>query len=84
VGVGFLPNFQHPLAVKLCIVPQKSFFGGARTSSRSSITVISVVGLGFHPPPRGGQNVEFFVCLSYMLLNVRVCAPDFAMKAARR
>ena len=34
------------------------------------------------------KNVEFFclfvclsVCLSVTLLNVRVCAPDFAMKA---
>ena len=34
------------------------------------------------------KNVEFFylsvclfVCLSVALLNVRVCAPDFAMKA---
>ena len=33
------------------------------------------------------KNVEFFlsvclsVCLSVPLLNVRVCAPDFAMKA---
>jgi len=36
----------------------------------------------------GGKNVEFFVCLSVCLfvcpsrfVNVRVCAPDFAMKA---
>jgi len=31
------------------------------------------------------KNVEFFVCLSVclsvMLLNVRVCAPDFAIKS---
>ena len=30
------------------------------------------------------KNVEFFclsVCLSVTLLSVRVCAPDFAMKA---
>jgi len=31
------------------------------------------------------KNVEFFVCLfvclSVTLLNVRVCSPDFAMKA---
>jgi len=43
----------------------------------------SLVGIGFHPPP-GAKNVEFFylfVCLSVTLLNVRVCAPDFAMKA---
>jgi len=32
------------------------------------------------PATRSAKNVEFF-CLSVMLLNVRVCAPDFAMKA---
>jgi len=26
-------------------------------------------------------SVSLFVCLSVTLLNVRVCAPDFAMKA---
>ena len=49
----------------------------------------------YHPAKFGGdrispaagvaKNVEFFVCmsvcLSVTLLNVRVCAPDFAMKA---
>jgi len=41
-------------------------FGGARIS------------------PRVAKNVEFFclsVCPSVTILNVRVCAPDFAMKA---
>ena len=27
------------------------------------------------------KNVEFFVCLSVTFMNVRVCAPDFAIKA---
>ena len=41
-------------------------FGGARIS----------------PAARAAKNVEFLsVCLSVTLLNVRVCAPDFAMKA---
>ena len=42
-------------------------FGGARIS----------------PAAGAAKNVEFFlsVCLSITLLNVRVCAPDFAMKA---
>ena len=42
-------------------------FGGARIS----------------PAAGAAKNVEFFlsVCLSVTLLNVRVCAPDFAMKA---
>ena len=47
-------------------------FGGARISPAAVVA----------------KNVEFFcqsvclfVCLSVTLLNVRVCAPDFAMKA---
>jgi len=39
-------------------------FGGARTCARSSITVPSLVGLGFHPP-RGPKTSSFLsVCLS--------------------
>ena len=54
--------------------------------SRSSITVPSLVGLGFHPPPGWPKTLSFlsvclFVCLFVTLLNVRDCAPDFAMKA---
>ena len=44
-------------------------FGGARLS----------------PAAGAAKNVEFFclsVCLSVTLLNVRDCAPDFAMKAS--
>jgi len=42
-------------------------FGGAWTS----------------PATGAAENVEFFlfVCLSVTLLNVRVCVPDFAVKA---
>ena len=44
-------------------------FGGARISPAAGVA----------------KNVEFLVCLSVCLsvtlLNVRVCAPDFAMKA---
>jgi len=44
-------------------------FGGARIS----------------PAAGAAKNIEFFaclfVCLSVTLLNVRDCAPDFAMKA---
>jgi len=39
-------------------------FRGARTCSRSSITIPSLVWLGFHPPPGWRKNVEFFVCPS--------------------
>ena len=38
------------------------FFGGARTCSRSSITMPSLVGLGFHRR-RGGQKRWVFLCL---------------------
>jgi len=48
-----------------------------------------LVGLGFHPPPGLPKTLSFLsvclsVCLSVSLfvtlLNVRDCAPDFAMK----
>jgi len=43
-------------------------------------------GAGISPAAGAAKNVEFFVCLfvclSVTLLNVRVCAPDFAMKAS--
>ena len=40
-------------------------------------------GAPISPAAGVAKNVEFFVsvCLSVTLLNVRVCAPDFAMKA---
>ena len=42
-----------------------------------------LVGLGFHPPPGRPKTLSFLsvVCLSVTLWNVRVCAPDFAVKA---
>jgi len=45
------------------------------------MTMPSLVGLGFHPPPGWPKTLSFFVSLSVTLLNVRDCAPDFAMKA---
>ena len=53
------PNFQRPLAAKLCVRRQK-VFGGSRTCSRSSVTVPILVGLGFHPLP-GGQKRRVFL-----------------------
>jgi len=40
-------------------------------------------GLGFHSPPGWPKTLSFClsVCLSVTLLNVRDCAPDFAVKA---
>ena len=82
--VWLSPNFQRPLAAKLCVRPQTFWrckntlevlyhhakFGGARISLAAGVD----------------KNVEFLsvclsVCLSVTLLNIRVCAPDFAMKA---
>jgi len=81
-GVWLSPNFQRPLTAKLCVRPQEfqrcknvievlnhhAKFGGARISPAAGAT----------------KNVEFFVCLFVCLfvklLNVRDCAPDFAMK----
>ena len=43
--------------------------------------MLSLVGLGFHPPPVRPKTLRFLsVCLSVTLLNVRDCAPDFTMK----
>jgi len=58
-------------------------FRGARTCSRSSITVPSLVGLGF-TGRRGSQKRKSFfrlsVCLFVTLLKVRDYAPNFVMK----
>jgi len=39
-------------------------FRSTRTCLRSSITMPSLVGLGFHPPPGWPKTLSFFVCLS--------------------
>jgi len=44
------PKFSVPPSGKT-MRPTPKRFGGARTCSRSSITMPSLVGLGFHPPP---------------------------------
>ena len=52
------------------ILYHQAKFGGARISPAAEAT----------------KNVEFFcllVCLSVTLLNVRDCAPDFAIKALK-
>ena len=60
-------------------------FRGARSSSRSSIIMPSLVGIGFYPLPGRPKTLRFFVCLfvcvSVTLLNVRACAHDFTTKA---
>jgi len=78
-GSGF-PKYSAPPSGETVRRIPKSF-RGARTCSRSSITVPSFVGLGFHPPPARPNTSSFlfvcmYVCLFVTLLNVRVCAPD--------
>ena len=79
--------FQRHLAAKLRRILKS--FRGARTCSRSSIIVPSLVGLLISPAAGATENVEFlfvcclFVCLFVTLLNVRICGPTFAMKALK-
>jgi len=48
----------------------------------ASITMPSLVGLGFHPPPGQPKTLSFlFACLFVTLLNISDCVADFAMKA---
>jgi len=83
-GFGYPQIFSAPSSESMRQTPTS--FRGARTCSRSSITVPSLVGLGFHPPPGWPKTLSFLsvclsVCLSVTLLNVRDCSPDFSMKA---
>ena len=62
-GVWLSPNFQCPLAAKLCVRPKS--FRAARICSRSSITMPSLVGLGFHLLPGQPKTLSFLsVCCS--------------------
>jgi len=79
------PTFSAPPSGETVRQTPKSF-GGARTCSRSSVTMPSLVWLGFHPLLGWPKRWVFLsVCrsvwLSVTLLNVRDCAPDFTMKA---
>jgi len=56
-------------------------FRGARTCSRSSITMSRFGGAWTLHESEGTKNVEFFVCLSVTLMNDKVCENDFAQKA---
>jgi len=82
-GSGYPQIFSAPSGETLHQTPKS--FGGARTCSRSSITMPSLVGLGFHPPLGWPQTFSFMsvcllVCRFVTLLNITVYAPDFAMK----
>jgi len=81
-GSGYPQIFSAPPPSGETARQTRKSFRGARTCSRSSITVLSLLGLRFHPLPGGPKTLSFLsVCLSVTLLNVRVCVPDFAMKA---
>ena len=62
------PKFSVPPSGETMRQTPKSF-GGARTCSRSSITMPSLVGLGFHPPT--GRQKRWVFCLS-------VCSSRFS------
>ena len=79
-GAWLPPNFQHPLAAKVCVRPRKVL--EVQERARGTLSPCQVWWGWDFTRRRGGQNVEFLsVCLSVTLLNVRGCAPDFAMKA---
>ena len=61
-GSGYPQTFSAPCR-RNCTSDPKSF-RGARTCSRSSITVLSLLGLGFHLRPGWPKTLSFlFVCL---------------------
>jgi len=70
-GGPVTPKFWAPPSGEtMCQTPKS--FRGARTCSRSSITVPSLVELGFHPPP--GDQKRWVFCLSVCL---SVCPSRF-------
>ena len=74
-GSGY-PKFSAPSSGETMRQTPKSF-KGARTCSRSSITMPSLVGLGFHPPSRQPKTLSIlFVCLSvrHAFERQRLCA----------
>ena len=78
-GSGF-PHILAPLAAKLCVLE-------VRERVRGPLSPCQVWWGSDFTRPRGLPKTLSFlsvclsVCLSVTLLNVRVCAPDFAMKA---
>jgi len=63
------PKFSAPPSGETMRQTPKRF-RGARTCSRSSVTMPSLVGLGFHPPLGWTKTLSFFVCL-FVCLFVR-------------
>ena len=61
-GLFILKFSVLPSGETMCQTPKS--FRGARSFLRSSITMPSLVGLGFHPPPGQPRTLSFlFVCL---------------------
>jgi len=69
-----IPKFSAPPSGETMRQTSKSF-RGTRTCSRSSIIMPSLVGFGFHPPPRRPKTLSFFVCLAICLS--RFWTPEF-------
>jgi len=70
------PKFSVPPSGETMRQTPKTF-RGARTCSRSSITLPSLVALGFHPPPGLPKTLSFLsVCLSvrHAFERQRLCA----------
>ena len=83
-GVWLSPNFQRPLAGKLCVRPPKVL---EVQPCKNELEVLyhhaKFCGARISPAAGAPKNVEFFslsVCLFVTLLNVRDCTPDFTMK----
>jgi len=57
-GVWLPPNFQRPLAAKLCVRPAK-VLQVQEHAQGPLITMPSLVGLGFHPPPGQPKTLSF-------------------------
>ena len=69
------PNIQRPLAAKLCVGPPKVL--EVQECAQGPLLPCQVWwGSDFSHP-----GVLLCICMSITLLNVRVCTPDFAMKA---
>ena len=58
-GTGFPRIFSAPSGETMHWTPKS--FRGARSCSRFSITVISLVGFGFHPPPWRLKTLSFLL-----------------------
>jgi len=73
------PNFKRHLAAKLCVRPP-NVLEVLSSFLSVPITMPSLVGLGFHPPPGWPKTLSFFVCLSVCLFvrhafeRQRLCA----------